>query len=133
MTHSQVGDGGPSFVASLFELLGIHRNVARGPKEQKESKVKTAAAQTLKEQSKTPDAQSWIDSTGAALARDQLMNNYGALTPIELPPSSARKGILRSEEHTSELQSLMRISYAVFCLQQKNYHTLATISYLNTN
>src|SRR3546814_8255453 len=28
---------------------------------------------------------------------------------------------LRSEEHTSELQSLMRISYAVFCLQQKKY------------
>src|SRR3546814_3581138 len=27
---------------------------------------------------------------------------------------------LRSEEHTSELQSLMRISYAFFCLQQKN-------------
>src|SRR3546814_10815124 len=29
------------------------------------------------------------------------------------------RGILRSEEHTSELQSLMRISYAVFCLQKK--------------
>src|SRR3546814_8729542 len=28
--------------------------------------------------------------------------------------------ILRSEEHTSELQSLMRISYAVFCLKKKN-------------
>src|SRR3546814_10496067 len=28
-------------------------------------------------------------------------------------------GWLRSEEHTSELQSLMRISYAVFCLQKK--------------
>src|SRR3546814_999636 len=27
----------------------------------------------------------------------------------------------RSEEHTSELQSLMRISYAVFCLKKKNY------------
>src|SRR3546814_10311471 len=27
---------------------------------------------------------------------------------------------IRSEEHTSELQSLMRISYAVFCLQKKN-------------
>src|SRR3546814_10832441 len=27
---------------------------------------------------------------------------------------------LRSEEHTSELQSLMRISYAVFCLKKKN-------------
>src|SRR3546814_1640835 len=28
----------------------------------------------------------------------------------------------RSEEHTSELQSLMRISYAVFCLKKKNTH-----------
>src|SRR3546814_961618 len=31
----------------------------------------------------------------------------------------------RSEEHTSELQSLMRISYAVFCLQNKTTHTQA--------
>src|SRR3546814_8936323 len=30
----------------------------------------------------------------------------------------------RSEEHTSELQSLMRSSYAVFCLKKKNIHTL---------
>src|SRR3546814_3120371 len=29
-------------------------------------------------------------------------------------------GMARSEEHTSELQSLMRISYAVFCLKKKN-------------
>src|SRR3546814_4446319 len=34
--------------------------------------------------------------------------------------------VLRSEEHTSELQSLMRISYAVFCLKKKKYHTLQT-------
>src|SRR3546814_5445157 len=33
----------------------------------------------------------------------------------------------RSEEHTSELQSLMRISYAVFCLQNKNYSTTHTL------
>src|SRR3546814_1142045 len=30
---------------------------------------------------------------------------------------------IRSEEHTSELQSLMRISYAVFCLKKKKHHT----------
>src|SRR3546814_5667756 len=30
----------------------------------------------------------------------------------------------RSEEHTSELQSLMRISYAVFCLKQKTRHNI---------
>src|SRR3546814_8983990 len=33
--------------------------------------------------------------------------------------------LVRSEEHTSELQSLMRISYAVFCLKQKNEQTPA--------
>src|SRR3546814_6334497 len=32
----------------------------------------------------------------------------------------------RSEEHTSELQSLMRISYAVFCLKKKNKHNTTT-------
>src|SRR3546814_2622884 len=36
----------------------------------------------------------------------------------------------RSEEHTSELQSLMRISYAVFCLKKKN---ITTITFKLTN
>src|SRR3546814_5001106 len=35
-------------------------------------------------------------------------------------PREARRFPMRSEEHTSELQSLMRISYAVFCLKKKN-------------
>src|SRR3546814_4249585 len=38
----------------------------------------------------------------------------------------------RSEEHTSELQSLMRISYAVFCLKKKNQNTKKT-TISNTN
>src|SRR3546814_986451 len=37
-----------------------------------------------------------------------------------------REHFLRSEEHTSELQSLMRISYAVFCLNKKKKHTQPT-------
>src|SRR3546814_3166392 len=42
------------------------------------------------------------------------------LTPIENTPASLEMlGATRSEEHTSELQSLMRISYAVFCLKKK--------------
>src|SRR3546814_6468177 len=36
---------------------------------------------------------------------------------------AVRDAAARSEEHTSELQSLMRISYAVFCLKKKNYRT----------
>src|SRR3546814_3380823 len=39
-------------------------------------------------------------------------------------PSSL--GGFRSEEHTSELQSLMRISYAVFCLKKKKQHKVYT-------
>src|SRR3546814_10866682 len=34
-----------------------------------------------------------------------------------------RNNVMRSEEHTSELQSLMRISYAVFCLKKKKQQT----------
>src|SRR3546814_4333650 len=41
-------------------------------------------------------------------------------TPSQPPPAFAGGGARRSEEHTSELQSLMRISYAVFCLKKKN-------------
>src|SRR3546814_9114962 len=39
----------------------------------------------------------------------------------------------RSEEHTSELQSLMRISYAVFCLKKKTKHNATNIHNNNTN
>src|SRR3546814_2906476 len=42
-------------------------------------------------------------------------------------PASAAVAAVRSEEHTSELQSLMRISYAVFCLQKTSI-TINTIS-----
>src|SRR3546814_8969467 len=41
-------------------------------------------------------------------------------------PSLQQSGFGRSEEHTSELQSLMRISYAVFCLKNTNIETNET-------
>src|SRR3546814_3735726 len=44
-----------------------------------------------------------------------------AASPMQDAPSQGVGDIVvRSEEHTSELQSLMRISYAVFCLKKKN-------------
>src|SRR3546814_3143125 len=48
---------------------------------------------------------------------------------------STRNPLARSEEHTSELQSLMRISYAVFCLKKKTLkkkHTLYLHLYLQS-
>src|SRR3546814_9912921 len=40
---------------------------------------------------------------------------------VPIPPSGFPRHQYRSEEHTSELQSLMRISYAVFCLKKKRH------------
>src|SRR3546814_1334798 len=44
--------------------------------------------------------------------------------PVDQPRNQR---FLRSEEHTSELQSLMRISYAVFCLKKKKTHKTTLI------
>src|SRR3546814_7691994 len=59
-----------------------------------------------------------------AIARSVLFCAFGmAARPVIVPGMVAGAVIVRSEEHTSELQSLMRISYAVFCLKQKKIHT----------
>src|SRR3546814_6315168 len=57
----------------------------------------------------------------------KLETEAGSAAPGRLPGLreglrrlALRARLTRSEEHTSELQSLMRISYAVFCLQKKN-------------
>src|SRR3546814_4905077 len=46
-------------------------------------------------------------------------------------PVLERKPGSRSEEHTSELQSLMRISYAVFCLKKKTTHKVTHNTYIH--
>src|SRR3546814_4710909 len=54
---------------------------------------------------------------------DHLMKRIikaGVKTKVLMLSATPVNNRLRSEEHTSELQSLMRISYAVFCLKKKN-------------
>src|SRR3546814_4397651 len=55
---------------------------------------------------------------GRPLSDHQFVQGAIADSIIELEQMVAERP--RSEEHTSELQSLMRISYAVFCLKKKN-------------
>src|SRR3546814_1487431 len=59
----------------------------------------------------------------AAKARNVVVNANAELAAVvgRVGEGSAE----RSEEHTSELQSLMRISYAVFCLTKKIKHTIS--------
>src|SRR3546814_10750774 len=71
------------------------------------------------------------DAGGPPIARHRLYRSgkdlrddgfHGAI--LRLRPEAVKPNLrLRSEEHTSELQSLMRISYAVFCLTKKNRNT----------
>src|SRR3546814_10360031 len=70
------------------------------------------------------------DSFPEFAALDGRLHYTGFVTEAEAVVSAARSNgrhgapgsgeVIRSEEHTSELQSLMRISYAVFCLKNKN-------------
>src|SRR3546814_5900330 len=62
-----------------------------------------------------PGAESFAQAWDRAIA-------MGRMRQFDYAMDRAINGIttVRSEEHTSELQSLMRISYAVFCLQKKN-------------
>src|SRR3546814_1850474 len=57
----------------------------------------------------TPPMCRWRSSFGRGFACEKAMD----------PDTFGRRRGRRSEEHTSELQSLMRISYAVFCLKKK--------------
>src|SRR3546814_8897965 len=53
---------------------------------------------------------------GLAIVKKIVEQHYGEL---EFSDNTAGQGTRRSEKQTSELQSLMRISYAVFCLKKK--------------
>src|SRR3546814_10186645 len=59
-------------------------------------------------------------SFGTALIAALVNALFGLLTAWVLVRYDFPGRRIRSEEHTSELQSLMRISYAVFCLKKKN-------------
>src|SRR3546814_9960186 len=62
-------------------------------------------------------------AVGGGLPAAQARTGRGAAVRHR---GSGREGQSRSEEHTSELQSLMRISYAVFCLKTKTIHNQRT-------
>src|SRR3546814_7364332 len=80
-----------------------------------------------------PIFRSLLDGTLAGMMKDgEMAKMYDKWFLHPVPPKNANFNMPmrdlvkqayanpRSEEHTSELQSLMRISYAVFCLQQQN-------------
>src|SRR3546814_6761592 len=109
MTIAEVGNGPDRFrgameaIASWDKMIGEHPDLL----------IKVESAADL--------------AAARAPGRCGLIYNFQDTTPLEADPSKAAMfgtlGVKRSEEHTSELPSLMRISYAVFCLKNKNKDT----------
>src|SRR3546814_9730571 len=71
----------------------------------------------------TDNGRSFQAVSGFARRADQATGiNETRVSGMDQRPLAVLDGVERSEEHTSELQSLMRISYAVFCLKKKKQH-----------
>src|SRR3546814_6294562 len=66
----------------------------------------------------------WVDALVSAYTPQLMMTGPALIEPsLRTLCDLCEDKLVRSEEHTSELQSLMRISYAVFCLKKKTTHT----------
>src|SRR3546814_1737539 len=70
-----------------------------------------------------------IDVTALEAMRGDLNAHRGERPKLTMLPFMIVA--IRSEEHTSELQSLMRISYAVFCLKKKNTRKRNRLKYIH--
>src|SRR3546814_9268650 len=102
---------------SLHDALPIYRSCRNTPSRRSTCARRHRGSSRRADRSgRAPAAAGWRPARCAAAAPP--------------PPARGSPPAARSEEHTSELQSLMRISYAVFCLKKKNtkngHHTTET-------
>src|SRR3546814_4999344 len=99
--------------ARLRRQLGIVRDAAVAPAH------RAVVEEVGTEEARLDDGD--LDTEGLDLRREGLREAFdGELGSAVGGGAHEAERAARSEEHTSELQSLMRISYAVFCLKKKN-------------
>src|SRR3546814_6506941 len=88
-----------------------------GPAEEVVAEIRAAGGQAI------VNAADISDPAAAASIVEDALGAFGKLDAVVNNAGILRDRIFhRSEEHTSELQSLIRISYAVFCLKKKKYN-----------
>src|SRR3546814_5233439 len=101
----------------------MHRHGRPAPSDRRTKAAQSSASRFHRSPGRSPDrAQKDCAAVPAPgrrtqSAADRAARHWGH---ARRPTGRGRRRNSRSEEHTSELQSLMRISYAVFCLKKKN-------------
>src|SRR3546814_6143715 len=78
--------------------------------------------QSVASSSSISDVIAWCMASVSLLSRSRGACNPSLDIQSSFEVKNGGAANIRSEEHTSELQSLMRISYAVFCLKNKKLH-----------
>src|SRR3546814_1307649 len=112
---------------TLFRSIASRREHSRTSTLERSSADRPcgAAARSAGLRGDRPAPGSSSPSLSPSHARRRRKSSEGALDPsVCIRQSFAARGPGRSEEHTSELQSLLRNSYAVLCLKKKNNFTV---------
>src|SRR3546814_19151362 len=103
-------------VCFLFRWVVFFLSIRRPPRSTRTDTLfpYTTLFRSLAGEGATPAAS--LEEVAATLEGPRI---FWVMLPAGPPTESTIETLMRSEEHTSELQSLMRISYAVFCLKKK--------------
>src|SRR3546814_4671822 len=123
--------------ATLFPYTTLFRSVARRYQDRDDARrrkrIRLCGPRSVETGLEAADIRARLDFQGSGAARrDQLSLGRRPLSDPRTGVARIRR-CLRSEEHTSELQSLMRISYAVFCLKKKTTQHQYYNQYMKTN
>src|SRR3546814_9443257 len=103
-------------------LAGLHERHRQHPKQRRQAEHGQRDQQAIDD----GGGEGTVHSTPFRRA-----NHNSPLVTATISTNSRKATAERSEEHTSELQSLMRISYAVFCLKKTNRNIHEAIKHLN--
>src|SRR3546814_5511323 len=130
-SEGQSGGGAPGafvdYKAQLYAWLEKHKEYPRRARLRRQEG--TALLEFAMDRGGRVLSYRIVESSGYKLLDDEVVAMIERASPLPTPPA-AMEGERRSEEHTSELQSLMRSSYAVFCLKKKKKHNCARPSTL---
>src|SRR3546814_8017323 len=117
----RISDGSSDVCSSdLDAAVGVGEPQGQGIVLDQGAELQLVLAQRLLDALQLGDVGAQVD---AAAAVDRMGRDLHPAPVLELERHRLALGRLRSEEHTSQLQSLMRTSYAVFCLHKQKLIT----------